>query len=533
MTRANTVLLLVPALWVPVACADSSASHGDPASAAPSDTSAGAEAEPAAPAGTDEPSPPPSDDDDDVDDGPEPSSNPVPGVVHTVGPPAGGAGGGSIPGDPGSAAASENGGASGDDDVPMDPAGSIAGQSGSAAGGAPTLGGSNSGGVSGSGGAGSPSSWTPDFTTVTLSTEFVSEGSAVADIDDDGVLDLVAGPLWYRGPDFAFGGEISDAPVYSPEEYSLFFLTFAHDLDGDTLPDVIAIGDAGGGNGTGNPNAKWYQNPGPDALDQHWPEFPVYDGLVANESPAFLDLVGDAQPELVFMTDQQLGYAAPGADPTAPWEFQAISGAEFNTPYVHGLGVGDVDGNGLNDVVEASGYWLQQSDGSFDRREVNFTEGATSNNRGGAQMLVFDVDGDGDSDVVTSLSGHGYGLSWFEQTADGAFSPHVILEASATGESFSQLHALQSGDLNGDGLTDFVTGKRYYAHRPPTDPGGTDPPVIYWFELRREGDGAGFIPHPIHDDSGVGCNFTIADLDGNGRADIFVSNKKGDYVHLQ
>lgn len=390
-----------------------------------------------------------------------------------------------------------------------------------------------SAGVAGSGTTPAPGPWQPEFQTRTLSNEFVSEGAAVADIDADGVLDLVAGPLWYRGPDFELGGEIAEPTVYPPEQYSLFFLTFAADLNGDDLPDVLAIGDAGGGNGTGTPNAKWYENPGPDALDQHWAERPVYDGLVSNESPIFANLVGDERPELVFMTERQLGHASPGANPDEPWEFHAISGSDFNTPYVHGLGVGDIDGNGLPDVVEAAGYWLQQTDGSFERRAVDFTEGAAGNNRGGAQMLVFDVDGDGDADVVTSLSGHGYGLSWFEQVDGGEFEPHVILPAEGTGESFSQLHALAQGDLNGDGLPDFVTGKRYYAHRPPTDPGGTDPAVIYWFELTRAGGTAEFVPRAIHDDSGVGCNFAIEDIDGNGRLDIVVANKKGNYVHLQ
>lgn len=375
--------------------------------------------------------------------------------------------------------------------------------------------------------------WDVTFDTLPLSSDFISEGAAVADVDDDGTLDLIAGPLWYRGPDFELGGAIDDALVYEPSEYSLFFLVFAGDISGDGLPDVIAIGDAGGGNGTGNPNAHWYQNPGPDGLDQPWTRRVLYDGLVSNESPTYVQLVGDDQPELLFMTDDTLGYATPGASLDMPWEYTAISDEVFNTPYVHGLGVGDIDGNGLLDVVEAAGYWLQMEDGSFERHEVDFTEGAAGGSRGGAQIQVFDVDGDGDADVITALSAHGYGLSWFEQVDPGVFEPHVILPASAGGDSFSQLHAMEAADLNGDGLLDLVTGKRYYAHPPPTDPGGTDPAVIYWFELTRGAEGASFVPHLIHDDSGVGCNFTIADLDGNGRPDIFTSSKKGSFVHLQ
>ena len=37
---------------------------------------------------------------------------------------------------------------------------------------------------------------------------------------------------------------------------------------------------------------------------------------------------------------------------------------------------------------------------------------------GGAQMYAYDVDGDGDNDVITSLQAHGYGLAWFEHVND-------------------------------------------------------------------------------------------------------------------
>jgi len=152
-------------------------------------------------------------------------------------------------------------------------------------------------------------------------------------------------------------------------------------------------------------------------------------------------------------------------------------------------------------------------------------------------MYVYDIDGDGDADVVTALAAHQYGLSWFEHQGTGAqitFVPHVILPAMRTAQSFSQLHAMAVADVNGDGLPDILTGKRYYAH-PSTnpDPGTTDPPVLYWFELTRAQGTASFVPHLIHDASGVGCNFVAQDLNGDGKVDVFTTNKHGTFVHLQ
>ena len=377
--------------------------------------------------------------------------------------------------------------------------GSGSGVSGAAGSGGATAG--SGGGTSGSGGKAA----VPMFMTRTLAMDNVAEGADVGDIDGDGVLDLVAGPRWYKGPDFALGGTvIANPPTFTRDQYSTFFLTFVDDVNGDGRPDVIAVGDAGGGNGTGTPNAFWYQNPGATNLAQPWTKTAIYSGLVANESPGYVNLLGYAKKELVFMTDQRLGYARPAATATAPWTFTAVTGTGFGTPYVHGLGAGDIDGDGLIDLVERTGWWRQTSGATWESHTYDFGTGLTgtrSSNWGGAQMQVYDVDGDGDADVVTSLAAHRYGLSWFEHTGTGAattFTPHAILPSAAETGNFSQLHALVAADVNGDGLTDVVAGKRYYAHPSSNaDPGTTDPPVLYWFELTRSGGTATFVPHLI------------------------------------
>ena len=89
-----------------------------------------------------------------------------------------------------------------------------------------------------------------------------------------------------------------------------------------------------------------------------------------------------------------------------------------------------------------------------------------------------------------------------------------------------------AADVNGDGLPDFVTGKRWYAHG-GRDPGGNDPAVFFWYELRRSGTHPEWIRHPVDSNSGPGTQFEVQDVNQDGMLDIVTSNKKGTHLFLQ
>ncbi len=346
---------------------------------------------------------------------------------------------------------------------------------------------------------------------------FRSEGVAVGDVNRDGRLDVLAGDVWYEAPGWKMH-EIRPAGKYDPaRDRSSCYLNFACDVNGDGWVDSIVIGRPGA-------ECYWYENPGKDL--GHWKQHLVCKSA-CNETPLFVDLLGSGKRVLVFATGGRMTWFAASGKPPGRWDAHAVSGpkAPGTDRYSHGLGVGDLNGDGRNDVIITAGWW----EGPAVRTKGPWTFHKAKLGPACADMHAYDVDGDGDADVISS-SAHRYGIWWFEQTRgrDGVeFKQHEICK------SFSQTHALRLADVNGDGLKDLVTGKRYFAHR-GKDPGAREPAVLYWFELRRPKKGkVEFVPHEIDDSSGVGLQFEVTDLNADGRPDVVTSNKKGVHVFLR
>jgi hypothetical protein len=378
-----------------------------------------------------------------------------------------------------------------------------------------------SGGAAGSAGAAGTEGVA--FERIELHSEFYNEHMAAGDFDQDGVLDVVAGPFWFAGPDFATRHEIYSPVVADVFGYSTHFFNFVYDVNGDAYPDVVEVGFPG-------QTLIWYENP--RSAGAAWALHLVFTGVDA-ESPTFTDLTGDGRPELLCAHAGQLGWVAPDwADPAASWTFQALTPALNFGAFTHGLGAGDVDLDGRVDVLEQTGWWQQ---GRAPSGELVWTRHAQPFGDGGAQMHAYDVDGDGDNDVVTTWSAHGYGLSWFEQTEAGFVERPIAAKSPDDplgGVLIHEPHALEVADVDGDGLLDLVTGQRFWGHV-PVEPDFDLPSELYWFRLERTSTGARFSPELVDLDSGVGVGVATADLNGDARTDILVANKKGAFVFLQ
>ena len=371
------------------------------------------------------------------------------------------------------------------------------------------------------------------FERAQLSDQFYSEGGTFGDYDGDGHGDVAVGPWIYYGPSFTNSSRYYEGEAYPPATYSENFLMYTDDIDGDGHQDLLVLGFPG-------KESWWYHNPGGAAREKVWARHTIL-AVTDNESPLIADIDGDGVRELVCCSGGYYGYATrAGQDPTQPWRFVRISPNNNYHRFTHGLGVGDVNNDGHQDLLEKDGWWQNPGEPvSPDATSQLWKFHAFAFANGGSQMFALDLDGDGRNEVLTGLIAHGFGLVYYRALNDEAtqFERVDIMgddpASSPVGLAVSQLHAIEVADINGDGLTDIVTGKRWWAHA-NHDPGNSQPATLLWLETQR-GDGGRvrFIPHVIDNSSGVGTQITVGDVNSDGLQDIVSGNKRGAYLFLQ
>jgi hypothetical protein len=368
------------------------------------------------------------------------------------------------------------------------------------------------------------------FTRKTLHMMNFAEGIAFGDYNKDGKVDVLSGPFWWEGPAFDVKHQLFPPPPNNAYTNMTLgdWADYAYDVDGDGWIDSINV------MRPGTPSY-WYKNPGMPAVqtDVAWAKKEI--GTLSWEHYAFADMAGKGVPGVVGESNGAFGWFDP--DPAAsPWPFHKIAGAD-NYTWNHGVGTGNILGGDTRDFLNRDGWWTPPAagptSGPWTMHPQSFKNGV-----GGSQMFGFDVDGDGQTDVISALNAHGYGVAWFQQK-NGAFTQHDIVGGpgamNAGGiPSFSQPHALLVADVDGDGLQDIITGKSFYAHPPGRgDPDATGTPVFYVFKLIRGAQGVTWEPHVVDSEVGLGRSLTATDLNGDGLVDIAVACKHGVFLFFQ
>ncbi len=361
--------------------------------------------------------------------------------------------------------------------------------------------------------------------------KFRSEGVVVADVNKDGKLDIMIGDSWYEAPswtkhDIRKPGDFGDGL----KSYSNCMTCWTEDVNGDGWADQIVVGFPG-------VPTLWYENP--KGKPGYWPEHVAWHSS-CNETPLYTDLFGDGHRVLLMgwqpkgkANEGQMAWFTPGSDPTSAWEMHPVS--EPSSPgniipgtsqFSHGLGTGDLNGDGRQDVICTGGWWEQPESGRSSSTPWTFHPAKLGD--AVADMIVYDVNQDGKADVIAS-SAHQFGIWWFERTGekdgDTAFVKHDLFP-----NLVSETHALIAADINRDGLKDLITGKRFWSHG-RHEAGSDQPARLYWFEAVKGADGKiSFTPREIDDQSGIGTQFVVTDFNGDGLLDIVTANKKGVFL---
>jgi len=338
------------------------------------------------------------------------------------------------------------------------------------------------------------------------------EAACATSIRGKGKLDIVSGDTWYAAPDWT-PHKFREIGVWgrsaTESGYRASFADLPVDVNGDGRIDIVSSDYASG-------EIFWHENVG-DTADL-WPKH-----LIATPGSAETTIIAPILGKGTFCILPNVGGVVvwyelrmPGAKPEWVEHVVGKEGAG------HGIGWGDVNGDGKVDIVCPNG-WYEQVDAKDNKwiwhGDYHCGLGACS-----IGMPVLDVDGDGRNDIVIG-AGHNYGISWMQQMPPGStqkWTEHII------DNTWSQPHALMLADIEHNHKPVVLTGKRYKAH--DHDPGALEPLVIcyYKYDIKSAQWTQYIIDQGTH--AGTGLQLWAGNVVSRGRTDIIAPGKSGLYL---
>ncbi|MFN7994520.1 MAG: VCBS repeat-containing protein [Bryobacteraceae bacterium] len=268
-----------------------------------------------------------------------------------------------------------------------------------------------------------------------------------ADVDGDGLPDVICGSWWYRNP----GWERYAIPGVEQ-------VLSTYDLDRDGRQELIVM--------KSKPGAKdWYNalssdlawikpvDPKSGRWEEHaigsgsgdWPHSTFVAPLLPGGQLALVaGYHNRAHPEI---------FEVPQNPALSPWPRRVLA----EIPYGEEMLPFDLDRDGKLDIV-AGPYWLEnRGHGEFVPHTLVEGYGSV------ARIAIADMNGDGKPDIVVAEENVDYDIrksilarvAWFENTGDPrqrAFTPHVV-------DQIRSPHSLAVADIDGDGRPEIIASE--------------------------------------------------------------------------
>lgn len=313
-----------------------------------------------------------------------------------------------------------------------------------------------------------------------------------ADLNGDGLPDIVTGKSWYRNPGSPSGVWERNDIGPGIENMAVVF-----DFDGDGDKDIL---------GNQGKTFVWAENRGGGSFRIHRGIAPVTSGGKGDFLQGSKVIRLNQGNRLGVVLSWHKGEDLPGegtqlfrisATVTDTWAWEKLS----DTTNAEQVAIGDIDGDGIEDIHLGT-YWIRQESGGNWRTFQAVKLGASKARPD--RVALADIDGDGDLDVVIACE-HGKRLVWGECPVNPTSSwPEHLVSTDYL------MMSMDVGDLDGDGDIDIVGGEHKGKGR------------AFVFENERSGEvwrvhdvDAGDYPGLDHHDG-----TRLIDIDNDGDLDI-------------